>query len=319
MKRRTRTAVKTICYGLLSAALSMPLPAQQASKQQQEANAYIHWSFDGNPTDIFDVAQELWVATPAHGTQWVMLWKWTADPAHGGYLGFNMDDAGNGQMIFSIWNASTGLANVNAKCQEFGGEGTGFSCRMPFTVKKDRFYRLHVNRASTTIEGVWWRASIAEEETTSSKVHAIGALYVPGAMNAISGNSIGNFTEYFGAAKEHCSQVPVSVQFVAPPQANEDGPTGKYAYTARFSKITTPATGKCASGTEKQGASSMGGPFTLSQQSWPSLYPDDPPSNEGVIVFLGGKTGNHTIEENLRATSFTPPPRTIVFIRPPSQ
>ena len=61
-----------------------------------------------------------------------MTWKWTADPAHGGYLGFNTDKDGKAQALFSLWNA---IEATGDSCLEFGGEGSGWSCRSSFEIK----------------------------------------------------------------------------------------------------------------------------------------------------------------------------------------
>ena len=56
--------------------------------QQQNAYVYVDWSFSpSGPATIDSIDQDMWIAMPANGTQWVLTWKWGADPGHGGYLG----------------------------------------------------------------------------------------------------------------------------------------------------------------------------------------------------------------------------------------
>jgi hypothetical protein len=115
---------------------------------------------------VENVDQKVWIAKPANGTQWVMLWFWTADPMHGGYLGFNTSDGGKSQALFSLWNADRAEGE---NCHEFGGEGVGWSCRKPIELKSDLVYRLRLVRTRKDNDGVWWGAWISQESAAGAK------------------------------------------------------------------------------------------------------------------------------------------------------
>jgi len=110
---RTNKMFKAILFVCITVVLTAAAFSQQ---QQQNANAYAYWDFGRNANDIENVDQRIWIAKPANGTQWVMLWFWTADPVHGGYLGFNTSDLGDSQALFSLWNADKAEGE---NCDEF--------------------------------------------------------------------------------------------------------------------------------------------------------------------------------------------------------
>ena len=221
------------------------------AQQQQNANAYAYWDFGHNANDIENVDQKIWIAKPANGTQWVMLWFWTADPSHGGYLGFNTSDDGESQALFSLWNADKAEGE---NCDEFGGEGVGWSCRKPMDLRSDVVYRLRLARTKTDTAGVWWGAWIYQESGTGKETETyLGAIRVKKEMNLIIGNSIGNFSEYFGHTVERCSSVPLSIFVVAPPAANRDARTDTYARVSRRNGGTEPELNPCRTGNEPQG------------------------------------------------------------------
>ncbi|MEO6304202.1 MAG: hypothetical protein ABIP51_13635, partial [Bacteroidia bacterium] len=64
----------------------------------------------------------------------------------------------------------------------------------------------------------------------------LGEIKVKKEMNFIRGNSINNFSEYYGRTKEKCGAVPLSIFGVAPPAANKDD-NGNYKQTSKFNDI----------------------------------------------------------------------------------
>ncbi len=265
------------------AAIAVAMPLLTAAQQQQYANAYVYWEFGEKSNDVTDVDQNIWIAKTATGSQWVMTWAWTADPAHGGYLGFNTSDEGNGQALFSLWNADKA---VGKSCAKFGGEGEGWSCRMPFEVKENVAYRLHLARIRTEKDGVWWAASLIENPASDSPAeHKLGEIRVNAKMNAIRGNSINNFSEFFGGVKAKCSQVPLSIFATAPPLANRSG-DDLYKYTARRNGQSDPKENPCKTGNEKAGN-------LFKAEDYDFGY------GEGAIIFLGGTKTEHVLPEGL--------------------
>ena len=276
---------------LLAAGIALMLSSMFFSvqaQQQQYANAYTYWDFGQGSDDVQNVEQKIWIAQPAPASQWVMTWAWTADPAHGGYLGFNADANGKGQALFSLWNAT---AATGSSCQQFGGEGTGWSCRMPFEIKTDVFYQLRLSRTKSEADGVWWSAWIVENPgSDASQEYALGEIKVKAEMNVIRGNSINDFSEYYGQTQEKCSTVPLSILGVTPPAANKDK-NGNYAYTATFNGSSNPQQNPCKTGDESQGAL-----FKVENYAFGS-------SGSGAIIFLGGTGGDQVLPENMQAPS----------------
>jgi hypothetical protein len=255
------------------------------AQQQQYANAYTYWDFGEDVNDVQNVEQKIWVAMPAPSTQWVMTWAWVADPAHGGYLGFNTDDNGKGQALFSLWNASEASGG---NCKEFGGEGVGWSCRTPFEIRQDVLYLLRLSRTRQDADGVWWGAWIVENPgSDESKETSLGEIKVKSEMNLIRGNSINDFSEYYGQTLQKCSSVPLSIFGVAPPAANKDG-SGNYSRNSKFSSSSNPQENPCKTGDESQGAL-----FKVENYDFGSA--------NGALIFFGGTENDHSLPANIQS------------------
>ena len=252
------------------------------AQQQQYANAYVFWNFGQDADDVQNVEQIIWIARPAVGSQWVMTWTWVADPAHGGYLGFNLDANGEGQALFSLWNA---IAAKGGTCRQFGGEGTGWSCRTPFNVRRDVFYKLLLYRTSFDNDGVWWGAWIYENPgAATEKKTFLGEIKVNKEMSVIRGNSINNFSEYFGPARQQCGTLPLSIFGVTPPAANK-GANGGYVHYSTFNGSSDPQQNPCKTGNEAQGSL-----FTVQRHNFGNT--------NGALIFLGGTRDQHTLPGN---------------------
>jgi len=258
--------------------LTVALWTAVAGQQQQNANAYAFWEFGDKANDIQYIDQTIWIAKPATGSQWVLIWSWTADPAHGGYLGFNTSDEGKSQALFSLWNADQAKGKA---CAKFGGEGEGWSCRQPFVIKSDADYQLRLARTSSDKQGVWWSAWIIEDPSGDKPVeHLLGEIRVNPKMNTISGNSIANFSEYFGHTVPKCRAVPVSILALAPPAANLNKTTGDYARTGAYRGGTEPANNPCKTGNESSGNMLKVEPFDFGL-------------GDGAVIFIGGTPRDH--------------------------
>ena len=268
-------SILTIFTGILS-----PGHAQQ----QQYANAYTFWDFGEDANDVENVEQKIWIAMPAPSTQWVMTWAWLADPAHGGYLGFNTDENGKGQALFSLWNASQATGQA---CKEFGGEGVGWSCRTLFEIRSDAFYQLRLSRTKSEGDGVWWGAWIFENPDSNTPTeYFLGEIKVKSEMNLIRGNSINNFSEYYGQTQEKCSTVPLSILGVAPPAANKDE-SGNYRRNSKFKGSSDPQQNPCQTGDEPQGTL-----FKVENYDFGFA--------NGALIFLGGTRSDHTLPNNIQ-------------------
>ncbi|HRI03160.1 MAG TPA: DUF3472 domain-containing protein [Pyrinomonadaceae bacterium] len=254
------------------------------AQQQQYANAYAYWDFGDSVNDVSNVDQKIWVVRQAPSSQWVMMWSWTADPAHGGYFGFNTDDEGKAQALFSLWNADNA---TGGSCKEFGGEGEGWSCRMPFDLRSDAEYKLRLARTKTDGEGVWWGGWIYQETGSGAPAEIyLGEIRVKKEMDRIRGNSIMNFSEYFGEVVEKCSSVPFSIFAVAPPAANREAKTGKYQHPSKRNGSTDPKSNPCQTGNEPQG----------------NLLKVEDINFAGAasaVIFLGGTRNDHVMPKGM--------------------
>ncbi len=79
---------------------------------------------------------------------------------------FNGTQVGRG-CIFSIWQSLNATAlDSRAVCGVFGGEGTGYSCRIPFEWRDGKAYDYHLFRvAGANVSDTWFAASVEDVET----------------------------------------------------------------------------------------------------------------------------------------------------------
>lgn len=214
--------VVALALSLLSASLvSTPSYAQE---QHQNANAYASWDFSGEG-GYWNIDQSLNVARKARYSFWANTWFWTGSDS-GGYIGLQTDgqrfDGTTGDTaIFSLWN---GTAAAGPSCGTFGGEGTGFSCRLAFPIRSDRWYRLRVWRVDSDEQGQWWGAWIKDKETGED--HYIGQIRVAPELTLMGPSR--NFSEYFGPAVA-CDSVPLSVANWTRPTGNKARQTSSFA------------------------------------------------------------------------------------------
>ncbi|HVF14490.1 MAG TPA: DUF3472 domain-containing protein [Acidimicrobiales bacterium] len=123
----------------------------------------------------------------------------------GGYIGLqtkgNRADGSLGKMaIFSIWDAlgADGMGTVR-----FGGEGTGWSCRIPYLWEAGRAYRL---RVASDRPG-WWDAAVTDSVTGATSW--IGRIQVPEGWGGLGSWSV-MWTEYYGGPIRRCEELPHS-------------------------------------------------------------------------------------------------------------
>jgi hypothetical protein len=273
---------KLLIIGIFAIILCSYIPC--LAQQQQYANAYAYWDFGDEVNDIANVDQKIWIAKPAPASQWVMMWNWVADPAHGGYFGFNTTSEGTAQALFSLWNADQAKG---PNCKEFGGEGVGWSCRMPFELKSDAIYKLRLARTRTEAGGVWWGGWIYEESgSAAAKEYYIGEIRVKKEMNLIRGNSIMNFSEYYGNVVEKCGTVPFSILVLAPPNGNREPNSDNYARASKRNGGSDQGANPCQTGGEPQGS-------LFKVEDYQFL------STDGAVIFFGGTRDDQVMPDGL--------------------
>jgi hypothetical protein len=162
----------------------------------------------------------------------------------GGYLGLqtkgNRVDGSLGKMaIFSIWNA---VEAAGPGTTRFSGEGSGWSCRIPYLWQPGRAYALKI----ASIGGNWWEAKVRDEVT--GVISQIGGIRVPDHWRNLDSWSV-MWTEYYGPPLDRCSDLAYSSVIFGTPLANdgEVKPAGSHSHlgegTCATSDIQTVAQG----------------------------------------------------------------------------
>jgi hypothetical protein len=138
----------------------------------------------------------------------------------GGYLGLQTKgdraDGTLGKMaIFSIWDAleAEGAAPDGSGAVRFGGEGTGWSCRIAYHWAAGHAYRLRVE----TDHPGWWSATVADEH--SGVASPIGRIRVPGSWGRLATWSV-MWTEYYGRPLRRCADLAHSRATFGTPTAD---------------------------------------------------------------------------------------------------
>ena len=227
----------------LALLMSIGTADRAEAAQHQNAYYYSHWNFAGATAGYWNVDQQMKVEQKANASYWALVWKWSRDPQHGGYLGLQTDgnrsDGSVGDTaIFSLWNANA--ANGPA-CGTFGGEGVGYSCRLAFPIKTDAYYRLRVWRLDADSHGQWWGAWIQDLNTGVDSY--VGSIRVASLFTTMT--AVENFAEYYGPAVA-CSSVPMSKVLWTQPAANSRG-GGRYQYGSSYA-ATSSDKGNCTGG-----------------------------------------------------------------------
>jgi hypothetical protein len=241
MKRLSALATALAVVALTVASLS----GQARAAQHQNANLYVDWAFPTADNTGFaqNVDQEILVVRKAASSYWPMLWKWSDDPAHGGYIGLqangNRSDGSTGDTVdFSLWDSKAAVGPKSTSCAS-NGEASGYNCASAYTIKEDVWYRLRVWRGPLDPDGQWWTAYIENENTGIDTW--VGSIKVAPTHQAIT--SVQNFSEYFGD-QVACNQVPMSIVDFTQPAANLLG-NGAYQYYSTYNGYTI---GNCTDG-----------------------------------------------------------------------
>ncbi|MES2394129.1 MAG: DUF3472 domain-containing protein [Acidobacteriota bacterium] len=226
---------------LLSLAFAALAIHPTVAQQQQNANLYAYYNWSANGPFMQNLDQELVIRQKAHSTYWSMIFSMPS--SDGGYLGLQTDgnrfDKSTGDTaIFSLWGA---IKSNGPACGDFGGEGTGLSCRLAFPITPNHWYRLRVWKVSANSRGVWWGAWIMDE-TTNQETY-LGQIEVGPKQNSMSDQA--NFSEFYGAPVASPNLVPRSIAVWSTPAADEISP-GSYQFNSTF-KSGTKADGTTGS------------------------------------------------------------------------
>ena len=100
--------------------------------------------------------------------------------------------------ILSIWRAEA--AEGPAMSGPFGGEGTGYTARIPYRWRVGSAYRLWVAAAG----GGWWEAGVVDE--ASREEERVGRVRVPGGWGGLTDFSI-MWTERYAGSNASCAHI----------------------------------------------------------------------------------------------------------------
>lgn len=147
---------------------------------------------------------------PGADTTYFWAQQFRTETGEGGYIGLqtkgNRADGSLGKMaIFSFWDT---LAAEGPGVVRFGGEGEGWSCRIPFYWEAGRAYRLGVGVVDEDADTIVWGASVDGQE--------FGRILAPARWGRLGHWSV-MWTEYYGGPLARCEDLPYSrVTFATP-------------------------------------------------------------------------------------------------------
>jgi hypothetical protein len=178
---------------------------------------------------------------PVAGSSWFWAQQFFFDgTTQGGYIGVQANGILGGQvvgkmMIGSIWDAIEATPGPSGSCEPFGGEGVGYSCRLPFEWRENITYRMVVRESAED----WW--SIIMIDPTTNTETLLGDIHVPAEYGRIRPPTAG-FAEYYGTV-ESCETLPHAVALLHAPTADGTDPTSVDAGT--YGPCAAQATSTC--------------------------------------------------------------------------
>jgi hypothetical protein len=230
MRRQLSKRIGIAVSILLTASSVVPASAGQ----QQWGASYLDWSgaLLSSSSKISQVIEPLEISPY---TYWEAGWHWDNVP-DGGYGGIqskgNLADGRVSDLaIFSIWNGLGAIPGEGAGCTPFGGEGIGYSCRIPITLVAGNKYEISFGVDSAR-GPQWWTATISDLAKGTKNV--IGSIETNSLIAKAS--NWNNFIEYWGQAVPCDAVGPASAKFHVPTSSNPD----IEIYSPKFSRPTQP-------------------------------------------------------------------------------
>jgi len=140
-----------------------------------------------------------------------------------GYMGLQTNGIIQGSWvgkmaIFSIWNALGAEPGPGASCEQFSGEGEGWSCRIKYNWVEGRTYRLRIWEfpSENSERDKWWGAWVID--TFTGQETFIGKIKVPSSWQMLDSSSC-IFVEYYGQVND-CDSIPYAEARFEEPTAN---------------------------------------------------------------------------------------------------
>ena len=188
--------------------------------QQQWGASYLDWSgaLLSSTSTVSQVIQPLEISPNMY---WEAGWHWDNVP-DGGYGGIQSKGIlANGSIsdlaIFSIWNGLGAVPGPGAGCTPFGGEGIGFSCRIPIELIAGNRYQITFG-VDAARGPQWWIATI--EDLTKGSKSVIGSIETN--STSAKASNWNNFIEYWGQAVPCDAVGAASAKFYVPKSSNPE-------------------------------------------------------------------------------------------------
>ncbi len=151
----------------------------------------------------------------------------TAGFVHGGangtYAGLQTDGIINGSavgkmLLFSVWGATNGISVPGGSGVAFGGEGVGYSERLPYDWQGNNTYLLRIYYKNSTQGSNLWGASLTDMDTNQTR--QIGWIYVP--------ISYGNLTDPGTFHELYANNNDAGCNLLSPSEVSFTNMTGGY-------------------------------------------------------------------------------------------
>lgn len=198
--------------------ISTSLPANAA--QHLWGGAYLDWTgaLLSDKSSMSQVIQPIEISPRMY---WEAGWFWD-NLKDGGYGGIQSGGIlANGTIsdlaIFSIWNGLGAIPGEGAGCSPFGGEGIGYSCRIPISLIAGNKYEISFG-VDTARGPQWWIATISDLAKGTKNV--IGSIETNSSI--AKATNWNNFIEYWGQAVSCDAVGAASAKFYVPTSNNSD-------------------------------------------------------------------------------------------------
>lgn len=222
MKKTYMNRFKSL--GFVAAALFLCATAK--AQQYQDGNVYQHWDM---PVSAWNVDTYMWAERISDANFFAQVFKFENNVYgdDGAYIGLQQLNGSASRLAkFSIWNATSARAATGGTCRDFGGEGIGKTCDLPYRFSTGQWYRLRVWALEADANGQWWGAWVIDSAGNESH---IGSIRAPLGTGRIADTS--SFNEYFGPAAQ-CNLLPSSGVYVYNPILNAGQNTATIANTS---------------------------------------------------------------------------------------
>jgi hypothetical protein len=213
---RSRLSTIILSIALIVAGHSAPANAAQ----QLWGSAYLDWTgaLLSDKSSMSQVIQPLEISPKMY---WAADWWWdnVSDGGYGGIQskGILADGSISDLAIFSIWNAVGAIPGTGAGCTPFGGEGIGYSCRIPIKLVAGNKYEISFGvDASRGPE--WWKATISD--LTKGTKSVIGSIKTNSRVAKASNWK--NFIEYWGQSVPCNAVGAATAKFYVPTSNNPE-------------------------------------------------------------------------------------------------